>query len=167
METKWGTPETQPPQTPEPRLCSAHVFLALALISETASIVGLIVEDRTSVVVFRGTYSVLAGLFVVGIIGWVVGVAERRVRRQVAGERAELLDRIDRLTAAVERLERQMPPTRVIHPTARRNEGSRYVGTSAIAEGDTIPLGPILAPEAEAALRRINMRLLDGGAERA
>lgn len=166
MTDSWGTPKDQPP--PEPiALCAEHAWLCLAIVSITASTLALAVEQFTAVTVFRGAYSVLAGLFVAGVVGWIVGSAERRVRRDFAATLAEVLagrnkrdQAITDLTAQVAALREQVSQQRITYlPAPRRHgEGQRYIGSVAVdrgAEHDTIGLDP----EALAAARRITHRL--------
>lgn len=80
MNSSGGTREQ--PSTPETRLGPEHAWLGLAIAALTTAVVGLIVEDQAGVVVFRGAYSVLTGLFVCGCIAWKVEAAERRRRRR-------------------------------------------------------------------------------------
>ncbi|HWJ10857.1 MAG TPA: hypothetical protein VNS46_15870, partial [Nocardioides sp.] len=127
----------------------------------------LTVEQFDAVTVFRGAYSVLAGLFVAGVVGWIVGAAERRVRRDFAATLAEVLagrnkrdQAIAALTAQVAALREQVSEQRITYlPAPRRHgEGQRYIGSVAVDRGtehDTIGLDA----DAIEATRRISNRL--------
>lgn len=144
--------ERQQSTVPDPvRLCVEHLSLGVAVISLTTSAVALLVEEYTAVVVFRGAYSVLAGIFVTGMLGWIVGSAERRVRRDLGGAVADL-------TAELAALREQVTHQRITYlPAPRRHgEGRRYIGAVAV-RAETDPVG--LDPACIDAARRISNRL--------
>lgn len=155
MNNTWGT-QDQPPPIPGPaQLCPEHVSLGLAIVAITTSTVALAVEQLTAVVVFRGAYSVLAGLFVAGFVGWVVGAAERRVRRELGGAVAEL-------TTELAELRKQVTQQRITYlPAPRRHgEGQRYIGSVAVERTSPVDQDTIgLDPECIDAARRITSRL--------
>lgn len=149
MMSSGGINTQQPPAVPEPaRLCPEHAALGLAVASFTASAIALLIEELTTVVVFRGAYSVLAGLFVAGVGGWIVGSAERRVRR-------DLGEALAGLTRELADLREQVQRQRVTYlPAPERKTSNMYV--SAHAE-ITPPVG--IDPVTIAAARRISDRL--------
>lgn len=134
-------------------LCAEHAALGVAVAGLTAAAIALTVEHTTSVVVLRGGYSIVAAMIVIGFTGWIVGAAERRIRRDLGGAAAEL-------TAELAELRAQVQSQRIVYlPAPGRQGGHLYVSGTA-AQGVTVPTQPNgLDAETIAAARRISDRL--------
>lgn len=174
MSDHRGTREqtSDPPGGPAQNEIAFCVLFAVTL---SVAAVAVAFEHVARVQVARGMYAILAGLMVIGGTGWTiawsVARAEERVRRRVEDEMAELREEVARaghrmaeLTIQVEALTRAVAQSRPSSgPSAHR-----YVSGSAAvaAQGDTVPLNQAVDPAAADALRRLNVRLLQGGNDR-
>lgn len=152
MGDQVGTRE-QPSDRDPGGLCAEHWFLLAAIVSLTAAVAAYVLDATLPIELDRGAYAIMVACFVAGYCGWLSRSAERRMRRNVGGE-------LRRLRAQVARQR-----TTYVPAPRRPDEGQRYVSAVASGQGDMVPLMPAVAPEAEAALRRLNMRLLNGGNE--
>lgn len=80
------------PHTPEPvqppaevRLSTAHGYLFGAAVALVVALMLCLADYYTPVVITRGVFAVLAGLFVAGIVGYLVRSAEAQLARQIVG----------------------------------------------------------------------------------
>jgi hypothetical protein len=155
MSDQWGTREQLSERDPG-RLRAEHAYLFLAAVTISAAAVLYTVDTQwEGFEINRGAYSILVALFVAGYCGWLSRSAERRMRRIAVGE-------LRRMSATIDRLERQVHNQRFTYPpTPRHNPGQRYIGAVAVGAEDDATSHPTvgLDPESIAAIRRINSRL--------
>lgn len=131
--------------------------LALGAATLTADIVLCAFDQLTHADFSRGMYSILTGLFVVGLSGWLLTAAEGRVHRGQAATRQQIAE----LAAAIERLDTNQQDQRNAHP---RCVGRTYVSQAAVGHSTPtpVPAAGLIDAETVAAAERISLRLLQG-----
>ncbi|MGW3809091.1 hypothetical protein [Micromonospora sp. NPDC005113] len=155
MSDPWGTRE-QPSDRDPGRLRTEHAYLILAVVSVSAALVLYTIDSQLpSFQTNIGVYPILLSFFIAGYGGWLTHSSERRMRRTAAAE-------FRRMSAAIDRLERQVRAQRFTYPAARRiSEGQRYLGSVAVGADDNAAPTPTagIDPASIAAARRISSRL--------
>lgn len=158
MENTWGTPND--PHHPQPGRLAELTAFTLGSVALTISAVGSLVEHLGGPAPIDGAYAILGSVTVIGYGGWLVvwavGQAEHRASATRDAALTGLRCQVTQLTIQVAALTREL--------RLHNRGGAGHVYQSATGTQDaTVPLMPAVAPEAEAALRRINIRLLHGG----
>lgn len=173
MNNTWGPPTSPDP----PRRRTEYGYLVLGSTALASAIVLCAVDHLADADFSRGLYSILTGLFVLGGGGWVVRSGDsQRSRNLVAGlnelrgDLAASANDVAKLTARVEGLAAAVAQSRMTYRPPgppRVDLGHRYVSTTAATalQNDTVPVNPVVDPATADALRRVNIRLLHGGAD--
>ncbi|MEU4772992.1 hypothetical protein [Micromonospora sp. NPDC023644] len=132
-------------------------YAIVAAASFTCALIACLIGQTTHIQVDRELYGIALSAFIVGACGYLARSAEARIRRDLAVQMEQLVDRVEETI-------RDTPPTVSYLPHRTRTEGQRPIAVG--GEGDVVRLMPTgLDPDTAAAVRSISRRLAAGNGE--
>ena len=152
--SQWGT-TLQPSDRDDPPILGAeHGWMAVGIAAAAGFAVAYLVDQTEQVDINHGAYIAAGSMFLVGMAGYLVRSAERRVRRDGAGR--QVRDRLAELTSQVDQLRKQ----------AAGRPGCRAAGHMYVSQampGETVGIArSAIDADTVAAAERINLRLVRG-----